>query len=212
MMLGCCHCEAPFLPFQQSSIQSSSDVADSVPDTDVGCAACVGGVVPARYRLTFEYEGTGNASTPCCDEYADKDEYICVYRDPLTTGDPSTCLWTSDEKVLQQNKAGNCIAVTSPNNTAFKRAYVQIRGYPAPNTVSLRAAVLWNYQQANNTISTLGVYYAALVSTPVDCLTSFTLNTGRAEWWPQPVKWIYVGPCGPKANETIPATVTIEPA
>lgn len=215
MLLGCCHCEQIVpIPFEESSASSGPSEGSGI-STESGCGWCIGNVQPRRYKITWDYQTTNPNPPPCCEAYTGQNEYIVTLIDPSLLGDPSICTYATDELALREFFLQNCVPIANTQRPFQRKAFLMI----SPNNVyfpgdyTILVGITWYIRWFTGFTYTLYSLYVGKFDTPFNCVQSFTLWGGDdPEWYPQPIKWQYLSPCGAKIHDGLPDFVTVEPA
>jgi hypothetical protein len=211
MLLGCCHCDFTGLP-QTSSEGSSSELDSTAEDSiSVGeyppCGMCVGGVLPQRFLLTWPYDGTGGTSRPCCDEYAGQDEYLLRFWGSYTLS-ATTCEYRSDERNLVRTN-GNCVTFESePRVRMGFSARLFAGAVDVTAWVRIQSRVQFGFGSGLIVLD-----YAGLIGqVPTNCVQSFTLPLSGNDWKATDGTSSLTDPPCDYYTQTIPPTVTLQPA
>lgn len=233
MLIGCCHCEpaGSVSSVFASSAESINSSASGSIDTGAGCF-CIGSVSANTWRMDIDYgwNSTG-ANTWCCAIYRKHKSYLLRRVSSLN----AVCYWESLDRVG-----------TTPDNDAFTcqfdpdfpRAWMAIHSRVNGitnkywgNQWAMSAGLL--YQPSN--LSSLAVlpyvwinpanppWGYAVDGSPINCLTSYTLNHWTAVIGPNQRRWVTSAgpggvtqfPCGTGfgtlCNDLAPPTITLTP-
>ncbi len=202
MLLGCCHCgEEPSESVPPSESASESAPSDSDSETAsgssettfTGCNSCIDAIAPLRWKATIAYSGTTSTNGKCCPVYQQQIYYL--------TNDPSTCNWVSAEKRHAESNLGAMLCTEGTGAGDAPRVILYLTG------TKLRLEYYFLYPTSGSTPSILRWEKNASAGSPINCLIGHTLNKVNVGFGSG---WSGTAPC--RTTQTIPATVTVEPA
>lgn len=219
MLLGCCHCDAPFFPRTSSSGDASSvqstGASSFTGSTDdwPECGQCIAGVMPMRFRVTWPYAGTAGgpfAPQPCCGYY-NRGPVDVVFAGSTSFGGLQQCYYESLDRALEGN--------TNTNGCATYPSLPLCRLSVGGNPINPGSPVYGTIQFFYRLIRGFGFYtvmleYAGIIGTvPHNCVQQFTVPilTSLPGWHTGGTVSPIVTPCNFYAS-TYDANVTATPA